>query len=104
MSHREIQTELNRITHRLQTMPLARIDESVISLVNASARRIVDLTPDPTRPADAVLPLVGPTALAAQLTIVVRDYLDTTSGNETTAASEDAAVVETLTELRRSLP
>jgi len=38
------------------------------------------------------------------LTIVVRDYLDTTSGNETTAASEDAAVVEMLTELRRSLP
>ena len=104
MSHREIQTELNRITDRLQTMPLARIDESVISLVNASARRIVDLTPDPARPTDAVLPLVGPTALAAQLTIVVRDYLEIQSENETTAASVDAAVVETLTELRRSLP
>ena len=104
MSRSEIHTELDRITHRLQTMPMARIDESVISLVNASARRIVDLTPDPARPADASLPRVGPTALAAQLTIVVRDYLEAQSENETTAASEDAAVAETLTELRRSLP
>lgn len=104
MNTSEIHTELDRITHRLQTMPMARIDESVISMVNAAARRIVDLTRDPARPADASLPRVGPTALAAQLTIVVRDYLENRSDNATTAASEEAAVVETLIDLRRSLP
>lgn len=91
--------ELERVAARLDTMPTAKVDEDVCSRVQDCAARIVTLTHDPRRPADWRLPIVGPTALAAQLRLVVRDYLDMR-----TAASEDAAVAQTLIDLRRSLP
>jgi hypothetical protein len=94
-----IDVELRRVVTRLETTPVARITEDVISLVHTAASDIVGHTPDPDRPGDAALPLVGPTALASQLTIVVQDYW-----NMRTAASEDAAVAEILIDLRRSLP
>ena len=94
-----IRTDLARVTARLETTPIARIDRVLIEQVRAAAQRIVDLTPDPARPTGSRLPEVGPTALAAQLTVIVRDYL-----NMPTAASEDAAVAEILIDLRRSLP
>lgn len=94
-----IDAELRRVVTRLETTPVARISDLIISLVRTAAADIVGHTPDPDRPSDAALPLVGPTALASQLTIVVQDYV-----NMRTAASEDAAVAEILTELRRSLP
>ena len=99
MSREDIVRELERVTTRLDTLALTRINEQIITAVHGAASQIVDITDDPHRPHDAKLPRVGPTALSAQLTIVVRDYLATT-----TAASEDAAVAETLTDLRRSLP
>ncbi len=94
-----IRTELARVNSRLETTPVARIDHAFIEQVRAAAQRIVDLTPDPSRPTGSLLTEVGPTALAAQLTVIVRDYLDMR-----TAASDDAAVAETLIDLRRSLP
>ena len=94
-----IDVELRRVVTRLETTPVARISDEVMSLVNTAASEIVGYTPDPDRPSDAALPLVGPTALASQLTIVVQDYL-----KMRTAASEDAAVAKILIDLRRSLP
>jgi len=94
-----IDVELRRVTNRLETTSVTRLDDNVASLVHSAAARIVRITKDPQRPANSGLPTLGPTALAAQLTIVVNDYLDMR-----TAASEDAAVAEILIDLRRSLP
>lgn len=99
MGPESITVELERVATRLDTMPMAKVDDVVCSLVQASAARIVALTHDPHRPDNWQLPLVGPTALAAQMRLVVRDYLDMR-----TAASEDTAVAQTLIDLRRSLP
>ena len=94
-----VTVEVERVVGRLDTMPTAKVDDDVCSLVQDRAARIVALTHDPHRPADWQLPILGPTALAAQLRLVVQDYLD-----KRTAASEDAAVAEILIDLRRSLP
>ena len=94
-----VTVEAERVAARLDTMPIAKVDDDVCSRVQECAARIVALTHDPRRPADWRLPVVGPTALAAQLRLVVRDYLDMR-----TAASEDAAVAQVLIDLRRSLP
>jgi len=80
-------------------MPMNRVDEAVSLSVRDAAQQIVERTADPTRPDYAQVPIVGASALGAQIAVVVRDYLETT-----TAASDDAAVAEVLTELRRSLP
>lgn len=95
----EIRVEADRITQRLSTMPLNRLTETVAESVRSAAQRIVDLTSDAERPEDATIPSLAPTGLAAQISVVVYDYQQST-----TATSEDAAVVEVLTELRRSLP
>ena len=94
-----ITVELERVAARLDILPITKVDDDVCSLVQASAARIVALTHDPHRPGDWQLPIVGPTALAAQLRLAVRDYLEMR-----TAASEDAAVAQVLIDLRRSLP
>lgn len=94
-----IDVELDRVTARLDTMPVSRLTDEVIQLVHSAASGIVACTPDPDRPEDSAIPRVGPTALASQLVVVVRDYL-----NKRTAVSEDTAVAEILINLRRSLP
>ena len=99
MSAEEIDVEADRIVNRLTAMPIAKIDEALIERVRDAAQRIVDLTPDPSRPPNASVPRVGASALGAQVAIAVRDYVDMR-----TAASDDAAVAEILTQLRRSLP
>ena len=99
MSRDVVVVESERVRSRLETMPLSRVDAKVVADVRAAALRIVELTPDPDRPKDAELPVAGVTALAAQLAVVVRDYLDMP-----TAASDDAAVAQVLSDLRRSLP
>ena len=99
MNHEEVDVEADRIVNRLTTMPIGRIDEALIERVRDAAQRIVDLTPDPSRPPNASMPRVGASALGAQVAIAVRDYVDMR-----TAASDDAAVAEVLTQLRRSLP
>lgn len=101
----DLDVELRRVLSRLESMPLGRIDATVAALVHAASDRIVALTEDPSRPFDAVLPVVGPTALAAQVAIVVEDYRSSRADPTTTmAASEDAAIIQILKELRRSLP
>jgi len=99
MNHEEIYVEADRIVNRLTTMPIGRIDEALTERVRDAAQRIVDLTPDPSRPPKVRMPKVGTSALGAQVAVAVRDYL-----NMRTAASNDAAVAEVLTQLRRSLP
>lgn len=94
-----IDVELRRVVARLESLPVTKIEDGVAQLVQSAAAGIVDHTPDPYRPSDAVIPFVGPTALAAVISVAVRDYLDMR-----TAASNDAAVAQTLTQLRRSLP
>jgi hypothetical protein len=95
----QLERELERLANQLETMPASRIDEDVIDRVHATAEQIMALTPGTDRPDTAVLPRVEASALAAQLTVVVRDYRETT-----TAAPDDAAVAQCLTDLRRSLP
>jgi hypothetical protein len=94
-----IDREASRVITRLETMPLSKVSQDVIEMVRIAAEGIVMLTPDPDRPSDATMPSLGPTALAAQVLVTVHDYLD-----KRTAASNDAAVAQILTELRRSLP
>ena len=99
MGREQLKRELERLANRLETMPASRIDQDVIDRVHATAQRIVALTQGTDRPDTAILPRVEASALAAQLTVVVRDYQETT-----TAASDDAAVAQYLIDLRRSLP
>ena len=100
MGREQLKRELKRLANRLETMPPSRIDQDVIDRVHATAEQIVALTQGTDRPATAVLPRVEASALTAQLTVVVRDYWETT----TTAAPDDAAVAQYLIDLRRSLP
>ena len=99
MGREPLKRELERLANRLETMPASRIDQDVIDRVHATAEQIVALTQGTNRPDTAILPRVEASALAAQLTVVVRDYQETT-----TAASDDAAVAQYLIDLRRSLP
>ena len=99
MGREQLKRELERLANRLETMPASRIDQDVIDRVHATAQRIVALTQGTDRPDTAILPRVEASALAAQLTVVVRDYQETT-----TAASDDAAAAQYLIDLRRSLP
>ena len=99
MGREQLERELERLANQLETMPASRIDEDVIDRVHATAEQIMALTHGTDRPDTAVLPRVEASALAAQLTVVVRDYWETT-----TAASDDAAVAQYLIDLRRSLP
>ena len=99
MGREQLERELERLANRLETMPASRIDRDVIDRVHATAEQIVALTQGTDRPDTVVLPPVEASALAAQLTIVVRDYWETT-----TAASDDAAVAQYLIDLGRSLP
>lgn len=99
MGREQLERELERLANRLETMPASRIDQDVIDRVHATAERIVALTQGTNRPDTAILPRVEASALAAQLTVVVRDYQETT-----TAASDDATVAQYLIDLRRSLP
>jgi hypothetical protein len=98
--HREqIGVESSRIVDRLNGMPINRVDDAVRFAVRDAAQRVVDRTADPARPTDASVPALGPSGLAAQVAVVVADYL-----RMATAASSDAAVAEVLTDLRRLLP
>ena len=99
MGREQLERELERLANRLETMPASRIHEDVIDRVHAMAEQIVALTQGTDRPDTAVLPRVEASALAAQLTVVVRDYWETT-----TAALDDAAVAQNLIDLGRSLP
>lgn len=94
-----ITVELHRVTTRLETMPLSKIVPEVAELVRSAAEQIVTLTPDRNRPSEAPMPMLGPTALAAQLRVCVQDYV-----KARTAASEDTAVAQILIDLRRNLP
>jgi hypothetical protein len=95
----QIDIETNRIVDRLNGLPMNRVNEALQDSVRAAAQQVVDIHADPTRPGSASVPVVGASALGAQIAVVVHDYLETP-----TAASDDAAVAEVLTELRRSLP
>lgn len=99
MGREQLERDLERLANQLETTPASRIDEDVIDRVHATAEQIVALTHGTDRPDTAVLPRVEASALAAQLTVVVRDYRE-----RTTAAPDDAAVAKCLTDLRRSLP
>ena len=99
MGREQLECELERLANQLETMPASRLDEDVIDRVHATAEQIVALTHGSDRPDTVVLPRVEASALAAQLTVVVRDYRETT-----TAAPDDAAVAQCLRDLRRSLP
>ena len=99
MGREQLERELERLANQLETMPASRLDEDVIDRVHATAKQIVALTHGSDRPDTVVLPRVEASALAAQLTVVVRDSRETT-----TAAPDDAAVAQYLMDLRRSLP
>jgi hypothetical protein len=97
-----LETELRRITDRLDTMPIAKA-ESVVVRCHAVAEFIVEQTRILTDeiPVDAEVPTVGVSALGSQLTVLGQDYIRAASG----VPSVDAGIVlETLIALRRDLP
>jgi ABC-type hemin transport system substrate-binding protein len=100
----EIAKELRRVVDRLDSMPVARA-QTVAEQCHTVARTIVERT---SRVTDAIpqgteLPRVGPTALGAQIAVVGRDYLRATSA-QPDADADASVVLDTLVDLRRSLP
>jgi hypothetical protein len=96
-----IETELRRIVHRLDTLPATKIDQQLTEQVRVAANAVAQVT-SPDLPS---VPAVGPSALAAQIVVLVRDFLNAKDSREkATATSEDAAVAQILIALRRSLP
>lgn len=92
-----ILVELDRITTRVVSLNLTRLGSSAAT-IHLCAQAIVDLTYSPTK----FLPEVSATALAAQLTVVVRDYLTLTAAGSNVEA--DMRVAGLLKNLRRDLP
>lgn len=88
-----IHKELDRIATRLTGLNVTRL-ESCASRVFDCAQQIADLTPGNHPP----LPIVGVTAVGAQITVITRDYLS--ERNQT----HDTLVADLLTQLRRDLP
>ncbi len=97
-----LSVELERITDRLNSMPLARAESAtgpvyeVANLLLAGTRQ---MTQDVPRQAE--LPHLGPHALGALIAVLGRDYLDAVAASP---SSDTTAVVDALTALRRSLP
>jgi hypothetical protein len=90
----EMLRELDRITMRLASLNperLAAMDEQVFRCATRLRGATQNLDHDPE------LPKVGPTAYAAQLTVLTRDLLVSKPNGEPNAAAA-------LTELRQALP
>ena len=90
----EMLRELDRITMRLASLNperLAAVDEPVFHCATLIRRATVG------QDTDHELPRVGPTAYAAQLTVLTRDLLVSSPNGEPNAAAA-------LTELRQLIP
>lgn len=72
--------------------------ENCAEAIHTCAQKIVDLTHTPTKE----LPTVAPSALSAQLTVVVRDYLAKVADDF--QKHNDSLVTDLLENLRRDLP
>lgn len=92
-----IYTELNRISTRVSGLNLTRL-ESCAHLIHSCAQEILHFTPD----AHTTLPVVGPSGVSAQLTVITRNYLELTETDS--APARDSDVADLLTQLRRDLP
>jgi hypothetical protein len=96
----DVERELRRVTDRLASMPLSRL-ESTTSAVYACAERLVEIgrilgVPIPD---DASLPQLGPQAYGDLIAVLGRDCLEV-SGDDTDVSPLHTALVT----LRRSLP
>lgn len=91
----ELRRELERITDRLGSMPLARASGCADD-VHATAAVVVEMTGE--HPAED-LPRLAPQGLAALIAVVGRDYLQTPEDDE-----RDRLVRDRLAALRRALP
>lgn len=93
----EFETELSRVIHRLEVLPVRHHDIAyALTLTAAQTLRDWTVEVDPTGPRE--LPQLAPRMASAQLSVMARDFLTTGSSTQVTAAAE------LLTELRRSLP
>jgi membrane protein required for beta-lactamase induction len=93
----EFETELSRVIHRLEVLPVRHHDIAyALTLTAAQTLRDWTVEVDPTGPRE--LPQLAPQMASAQLSVMARDFLTTGSSTQVTAAAE------LLTELRRSLP
>ncbi len=93
----EFETELSRVIHRLEVLPIRHHDIAyALTLTAAQTLRDWTVEVDPTGPRE--LPQLAPRMASAQLSVMARDFLTTGSSTQVTAAAE------LLTELRRSLP
>ncbi|MDP4804758.1 MAG: hypothetical protein NWR45_07385 [Candidatus Nanopelagicales bacterium] len=97
MAKSEFETELSRVIHRLEVLPVRHHDIAyALTLTAAQTLRDWTVEVDPTGPRE--LPQLAPRMASAQLSVMARDFLTTGSSTQVTAAAE------LLTELRRSLP
>lgn len=93
----EFETELNRVIHRLEVLPVRHHDIAyALTLTAAQTLRNWTVEVDPTGP--RALPQLAPRMASAQLSVVARDFLTVGSPSHVTEATA------LLRELRRSLP
>jgi membrane protein required for beta-lactamase induction len=93
----ECETELSRVIHRLEVLPVRHHDIAyALTLTAAQTLRNWTVDVDPTGPRE--LPQLEPRMAGAQLSVVARDFLTVGSPSHVTEATA------LLTELRRSLP
>jgi hypothetical protein len=97
----DLEVELHRVTDRLNSMPISRA-ETVVNQCHAIAELIVDGTRVLTDelPSDAVVPIVGVSALGSQLAVVGADFVQAAR----TTGADVGPVLDALIDLRRSLP
>lgn len=95
----EIIRELNRINIRLASLNGQRLSDCQ-KIVHHAASEIVKLT-NHQQIKPPTLPLVGESALAAQLTVVTKDYV---AKPDIAGESSDGEVLALLTHVRRGLP
>lgn len=92
-----IQTELNRITTRVSGLNLNRLEPFAVN-IHFCSQQILQLTPG----SHPELPVIGLSGVNAQLVVITRGYLQLTES--THHHTNDSAVAELLTQLRRDLP
>jgi membrane protein required for beta-lactamase induction len=93
----EFETELGRVIHRLEVLPVRHRDIAyALTLTAAQTLRDWTVEIEPIGPRE--VPELAPRMASAQLSVVARDFLTVGSPSHITEATA------LLTELRRSLP
>lgn len=98
----DVEREVRRIVDRLSTLRLDRAEASAEDCLRAGEVLLAHTVPgDLGRPADATVPRLGPTGLAAMIAVLGQDYLAAAAADTDAGPSQ---VLDALVALRRALP